>query len=204
MSVDYQYSIATDFQAGVQSDVLVSEIKAAGIAAGLLSVATAKDVCTITFQSALSGAEKTALDGVVSAHDAIVARHSEFKGVVALSVTDVEITVEAPEWETIGGAVLDMELIIPEPAERSVHLQGMYQSAAGTLGLRLVETINGTDVVLASSDLADTNGVWTTFQFDTASTPKNGVNEYRLEANRSDALSTGRVKFAQALLFRLY
>ncbi len=64
------YTISTAFSNGVDPGLLHQEIDANGtITTTLLSVESIDDTCSVHFVSAISGAEKTALDALVAAHE---------------------------------------------------------------------------------------------------------------------------------------
>lgn len=64
------YTISVDFSNGVDPGLLHQEIDANGtITTTLLAVESIDDSCNIIFVSTISGAEKTALDALVAAHD---------------------------------------------------------------------------------------------------------------------------------------
>lgn len=70
MATTYTYTISVDFTNGVDPGQLHSEINANGtIVTTLNQVEAVGDTCNINFVSALSGAEQTALDAVVAAHN---------------------------------------------------------------------------------------------------------------------------------------
>jgi hypothetical protein len=71
MALKYSYNISTDFpNQKVNSDSLIIEIDASSISVVLEYILTdgASDSCDIWFESALSSAEETTLDGIVAAH----------------------------------------------------------------------------------------------------------------------------------------
>lgn len=66
---DYTYSVENDTASGaVDPDTLKIAVEAAAIAPDLTSLHCAGDVLTLAFDSGLSGAEVTTLDGVIGAH----------------------------------------------------------------------------------------------------------------------------------------
>lgn len=64
----YTYSHSSDFGSSLNSSQLQTEIKASNIVPSIASVNRNGDVIDIVFASALSGAEQTTLNGLVSAH----------------------------------------------------------------------------------------------------------------------------------------
>lgn len=65
----YTYSLASDFGGSLKLGQFHDEVNAEGtISPSLTSVTLVGDVVSVTFNSALSGAEETTLDGLVSAH----------------------------------------------------------------------------------------------------------------------------------------
>ena len=69
MSVSYEYSLSVNFPSGLRSDQLQKTIEnTVTITVAIIRIDTLGDAVFIIFVSALSGAEKTILDGLVAAH----------------------------------------------------------------------------------------------------------------------------------------
>lgn len=70
---DYIYSLSSDFGGNLAAGQLSREIMAdVTIVTTLVTIRTKGDVVTVSFVSAISGAEETALDNLVAAHVPIV------------------------------------------------------------------------------------------------------------------------------------
>jgi len=68
MATTYTYSLAGDFGGTINNPNFLQQVENAAISPALLGTRIDGDAVKVTFASALSGAEQTTLDGVVSAH----------------------------------------------------------------------------------------------------------------------------------------
>lgn len=69
MSVDYDFSVASDFPSGVDSGALQDELFYDFGFATLLGVSVGDDLCRITFSAALTAGQETTLAAARAAHD---------------------------------------------------------------------------------------------------------------------------------------
>jgi len=68
----YNYDLQIDFpNQAVNTDVLTAEIEGSSITTALVGISVLNDDVDITFVDALSGADKTTLDGIVAAHQGV-------------------------------------------------------------------------------------------------------------------------------------
>lgn len=68
---EYNYSISTDFPAGLSSGRLVEEIRNSTIVIALDHISTSGDVCSVWFKDQLSVGDEASLDSLVSAHSGL-------------------------------------------------------------------------------------------------------------------------------------
>lgn len=172
----YSYSISDSFSGGVNSDALVTEIKAALPIPALVSLTTGDDICRIDFGSALSVSEKTTLDAVVAAHLGATTKSTVYGASYPIVPAAVSITATAA-WQIIGGVVMDVTSRI------AFLIQGMCKVTLGTADMRMVQSIAGVDTQIAiTTDVATAD--WSIFQLktDPSVPPALGLCEFRLES----------------------
>lgn len=100
MSATYVYSISTDFSAPPNIEQLHQEINNSTIIPSLIGITVLGDDLTTEFNSALSGAEQTTLDGIVAAHTPIPDQDLPMIGTYAPTTT-TNINLLSPtvlEW----------------------------------------------------------------------------------------------------------
>ena len=69
MSVNYPYTISTEFSNGVLPNKLKEEVEEGISSATCELIETSNDTCNIWFNVAISSGDETVLDGIVAAHD---------------------------------------------------------------------------------------------------------------------------------------
>jgi hypothetical protein len=134
MSVTYVYSVSVDFPTGrVRADLLQRQIKdAVSITPVCEGITTNGDVCDVVFASALSGPQKTTLDG-------LVAVHNPGNGILAAKVYFIRALVSGtslPQTDWWYAHQDSGTLLYSEPAEQTDYT---YDGAQQLL-LRLVRS----------------------------------------------------------------
>ncbi len=189
MAQTYEYVIVTAVPAGkVHGGVLSDAIRtSSAIAKSLEGITVDSGKCYITFSESLSDAEKGALDLILAEHPGYgfdVRYHASS----TLLSGEVGITADT-DWDLIGEVFTNPEFFL---GENLAGGKGRIVCQAKTIGsgaqLRLVES-DGSDVVVGSYDVPDSQGAWISAKFFTTVQCRAGDQRYRLEGRRNGATS---------------
>jgi hypothetical protein len=71
VSIEYTFTISTDFSNGLDESTLGAEIRASAITTALDYIARSGDVCSIWFKASLSGGDVTLLNALIAAHTGV-------------------------------------------------------------------------------------------------------------------------------------
>lgn len=188
MSVVVTYALAAFPNGRVKARQLAKEIAATPALAGrvLEGISSDRASCFLTFDAALSGAETTALDAVVAAHQGnefvarVYASHPLVMDAKAVTVAIIPLGYTRSNPVHLGVEVAQLKL----------RIMGEGATVAAGTQLRLIETVGGADVdVTGWQTFPGTGGAFQQFQFDTNTTLREGEATYRLEGRLNGATS---------------
>ena len=185
-------SYAKSKSGGIRAGRLHADISADGIGPACESIvedSPGSDGFTVTFASALSGAEETQLDTLITNHDVTT---PDYDTLVETSVVGLEVALAGSSWVDLGGAVAKLDFLAP-----LTKILGQINCACEATGtgaeIRLVERL-GTDltdevVIGGPQAIADSSGVWGVSAMNTSVVPRAGRNEYVLQGRLNGATS---------------
>jgi hypothetical protein len=149
------------------------------------------------FSTELSGAEVTALDALVAAHQGNPPTTVRFLASSKLLNLEVAVTEPGPEgWQALGGAVTTPSFFTPNVAACLGRIVGEYKAIGSGAKLRITE--DGVDS--GQHELADTQGAWTKMQWFSGQAPAPGTHSYVLEGQLNGATSAAVRFIAVSLL----
>lgn len=177
---------------GIRPARLHADIVADGIGPTCESVtedSPGSDGFTVTFSAALSGAEETQLDTLITNHDAAT---PNFGTLVETSVVDLEKDLVGATWADLGGVVAKLDFLAPV-AKILGQVNYCCQATAAGAEVRIVERL-GTDlsdevVIAGPQAIADSSGAWSVGVLNTSVTPRAGRNEYVFQGRLNGATS---------------
>jgi hypothetical protein len=214
MATKYAYSIINDFpNQKVNLPNLRYEILALGGTATLLYINKdiALDTVDVWIDRDLTGPEKSALDGVITAHlgteREVFILHASTKLVDSV----IQITTTTP-WQELGGVVMDPTLLIPAHrlSNAFIRVLGAIKTDGTEVQVTIGEDLNseGSSIVSLVTpvlDIPNTSDGWVVGEFDTNVALREGKNTYTIGARLRGSTSAA-LRYAQAMLFekRLY
>lgn len=202
--INYPYSITDDFpNQKINPDHLVPEIEASSIVTGLCDVTVKGDSVSICFDSSLSGADETTLDGLIAAHQGNPTTEAVFHASSKLVEDEKNITSDQT-FECVGGSVTS-------PSFFSSNLAACFGRCIGEVfvdgtgfEMQITETNDADteDKNVSAFAVADTGGVWKRFKFSTDVLIRTGENTYKLEGRLNGAASA-KVRFVSLSLLEV-
>jgi hypothetical protein len=142
----------------------------------------------LIFDVAPTGASKTALDGVVAAHNGEnVPETARFLASSKIQQGKQTIVGDA-SWDEIGGVVTQPDEFHPDMSRLKARVRGSCKTTGATGQVRLVQE-GSPDTQLHTGDwtLPDTSGAWQTFDFLTDVDPSAGESTFRLDGRLNGA-----------------
>lgn len=146
------------------------------------------------FISALTTAEKTALDALRDAHQGVLLKR-RFHGGISIAQGPISITSDAP-WQTLGGIVSRLRFFTPHVFNTFGRITADIKTVGTTAQLQLIGDDRGggappAEVALTSAPeaLPGTASVWQKIRFDTDVAPRALECVYRLEGRLNGATS---------------
>ncbi len=199
MTISEQYPLSAFIVGnGVNLAVFDASCRAASFAPkflGLVPVGAPLTDLDVMLNAALDTGEKTALDGIVAAHDGTAT--PGFEIVWAGQILNGVRTCDDidPAWTEMASTVGSPDALVQDLALAQGQFVGDYKTSAGGCKIRLVEEKDGAaDVVLVESNIPNTSDVWkrdAAVLTEPSVTPfRAGRNRYRLEMQRPDAGTT--------------
>lgn len=191
-------SYAKSKTGGIRAGRLHADIVADGIGPACEAVdedSPGSDGFAVTFSAALSGAEETQLDTLITNHDATT---PDYGTLVETNVVDEETDLAGSAWVDLGGAVAKLEFLAP-----LAKILGQLNFAAQATGtgaeIRVVERLEtdiSDEVVIAGPQaIADSSGAWSVQLMNTSVAPRAGRNEYVLQG-RLNAATSAQIRSA--------
>lgn len=195
-------SVATDFSGSYRQSQFVQEIAGAGLSSTLIDAVMDGDSLVYHFNSALSGADQTTLDGLVTAHTPLPA----YKPMMAAPYM-IRDSASAPNdtFSEVGTAVpANMEELLGGlPLSKAVgRFRGFIKTNGTGTKIRFVEkdATGGSAATLGTFDVPDTSGAWQFASFWSDTAPRSGDWAYCFEYHKNGA-TTLEVKSWNALMF---
>jgi hypothetical protein len=191
-------SYAKSKTGGIRAARLHADIEADGIGPTCESVvedSPGSDGFTVIFDAALSGAEETQLDTLITNHDATT---PDFETLVETSVVHLAMDLAGSSWVDLGGVVAKLDFLAPL-AKILGQVNYCCQATGTGAEVQIIERL-GTDlsdeVVIASPQaIADSSGAWSVAALNTSVTPRAGRNEYVLQG-RLNAATSAQIRSA--------
>lgn len=219
MTQPYSYNISTDTaNAKVNPVDLTKEIRdvtwletfiGLNIKGGMQSDGTfiydSSGKFEVHFTADLPEDEKTNLDGILSSHQGVAITSKRFITMISVLGSDLVITNDAG-FDEVGGVVIDLGLFTVDPSEIIMFATGLYKTS-GVTGqnipkMRIIEESDPEDTILSTHEAPDTSGVWSTFEFQTITSPTLGLRVFKIECTR-DSATQFETKCITLSLFRV-